>query len=763
MGHAQSLESANLHFEKDGKCYLVENGRMSLVNDKVVTVKLKVGKDIDRTKLVPLRENKLGYVDLEVPDGVSVEVYARELAKNDIYEIVKYNTYGLICDVPDDNYIDNQWYLDSIRVFDTWDITMGSANVKVAVIDVFPLSTHSDLDSGYDSYSNIDRLSGYDYTSQHTSDHGLSVAGVISAKTNNVIGIAGIGGGNTASGVCIFPFNVSAGGNFIDMSAVDDAIINATDNGAKVINMSFRSNSSNHPDVNDAINYAYNHGVVLVAATGNDNMNNWIGYPASNLHVIAVGSVGQSLSRSDFSNVSNDMDLVAPGENIYTIRDNDGYSYRSGTSFATPQVAGVAALMLSVNPNLTCNQVRTILCNTARDLGNSGFDTTYGYGLVDAHAAVINAYLILNGAEILYDSGVYSVQNLPTGYSASWSLTGDNASNFTLQPDSLSTNQCTIKRKKYADYSGSTCLQLSAQISRNNTLVTILTKEIIARYISGETNPCNTEIYSVEGLPSGCTVSWNLSGTGYSVITDFIPTNPENNNYLGVRRTSSQSYASGTITATIMNGNSVVGTLTKHISSAWDFNGTWYYTSSFLPPYIPDSTPQELQCGTYLVNPNENIVLQSDNFIGVSMTCTSGNASILHFANSNTVRFNTGSNGIITIEGSKSGTCKAYRFSFNPISGPPILEMNINGTDHEYVFSLHERQTEDRESESQADLRPIEHWQLTILQLETNQKVFDETVFNNSVAVKTTGWESGVYIAIGVVDGQTTTKKLYVP
>ena len=78
IGYAQSLESANLLIEKEGKCYLVENGRKSLVNDKVITVKLKVGKDIDRKEFVSLRENKLGYVDLKVPNDVSFDAYAKE-------------------------------------------------------------------------------------------------------------------------------------------------------------------------------------------------------------------------------------------------------------------------------------------------------------------------------------------------------------------------------------------------------------------------------------------------------------------------------------------------------------------------------------------------------------------------------------------------------------------------------------------------------------------------------------------------------------
>ena len=167
-----------------------------------------------------------------------------------------------------------------------------------------------------------------------------------------------------------------------------------------------------------------------------------------------------------------------------------------------------------------------------------------------------NALVSINGSDVIYCSAVYSIL-IPDMFTVSWSLTGSNASNFTLQTDSLSTNQCTITRKDHVEFSGSTYLLLTAQISRNDTIITTLTKGLDALYISGESNPCLTDVYRVEGLPNNYTVTWNLSGSGYSVVTDFVPTNTENNNYLGVQRASSQSYASGTITATLMSGSNV--------------------------------------------------------------------------------------------------------------------------------------------------------------------------------------------------------------
>jgi len=427
--NAQTICHANLLHKEDNKYYLIENGMKHPVNEKIVTVKFKKGKENLAKGMQSLRMNKLGYMDVKVPDSVSLERFANQLEKSGNYELIHFGTYGEISIVPNDAYIGNQWYLDSIKAFDTWNYTMGSSSVKIGIIDQLPSFSHQDIYTISAGYNNIDWSFFHDYTGESSpSYHGMSVAGVIGAKSNNSIGIAGICGGNNSAGTRILPYNVSAGGNSIDMSAVDDAIIKATDDGAKIINMSFRSLSSYHPDVDDAIEYAVDHGVVLFAASGNDYNSTWIGYPASHSDVIAVGSVGQNLSISLFSNRSDDLDLVAPGESIYTITQSDAYTYCSGTSFSSPILSGVAALMLSANPNLSASQVRYFLCNTARDLGSPGRDAVFGYGLVDAYAAV-NAALAeritqINGPTIPGSASTYIVNNLPPSWNVTWSMQG---------------------------------------------------------------------------------------------------------------------------------------------------------------------------------------------------------------------------------------------------------------------------------------------------------------------------------------------------
>ena len=438
--NAESLLQANSLCKENGKYYLIENGRKCPVNDKVITVKLKEGIiDVDKG-IVPLQRNKLGYIDVVVPDSVPLEDFACQLDKSGNYELVKYATYGELCATANDEYIGQQWYLDSIKAFDAWNYTRGNPSVKIAVIDEIPFFSHLDFYDASADYNNINWSLGIDYTERPAVlFHGMSVAGVIGAKSNNMIGVAGVCGGDNAAGACIIPYNVCENGN-VYMTYVDDAIIDATDKGARVINMSFGTFASNNPDVNDAITYAKNHGVLLVASSGNDGETNRIRYPASNSDVIAVGSVGRDLQRSYFSNVGSGLDIVAPGEEIRVIKRNE-YSDRRGTSFSAPQVSAVIGLMLSVNPQLSVGEIRYLIESTANKVNGYTYQTLpehpngtwtdfIGYGVLDAYSAVLGAVsallpnLQISGSIVPGSPSTYSVQGLPLDWHVTWSMEG---------------------------------------------------------------------------------------------------------------------------------------------------------------------------------------------------------------------------------------------------------------------------------------------------------------------------------------------------
>ena len=464
----------------------------AIVNERVVTVKLKDGMVLDNSLKI-LRSNRLGYIDLSVPEGVDVTEFVETLEKRGSYEMVKYADLGETCMTPNDTYVSNQWYLSTINMPSTWNITTGSPDVRVAVLDLEIDWNHQDIGMGNDGYKNIDNTLGYNYK-ENTSlavspeEHGTLVAGIIGAKTNNMTGIAGISGGNGGQGVTIIPYGVgsSLGSPYIDMSVVDDAILDAVDKGAKVINMSLGSTSSYYPDIDAAILYAHNHGVTLVAASGND-YSSAIRYPASHSKVIAVGASDNTNHRASFSSYGTGLDLVAPGVDIYSTTLNNGYDSESGTSFSAPQVSGVAALMLSLNPTLAPDSIRSILRSTCTKISgysyNSGWNNETGYGLLNAYAAVNAVAPKIIGHTIFTDTMYYSVNNLPEGWNVTWQLSP--ASSFvTLQilpNDSLGRPQCMLTKDTRYPYDG----YIQATLYRNNDTITTLSKKLYGHLAKG--------------------------------------------------------------------------------------------------------------------------------------------------------------------------------------------------------------------------------------------------------------------------------------
>lgn len=269
-----------------------------------------------------------------------------------------------------------QYQLDLLNIAQAHKLA-GKNKVTVAVIDTGVDTNHPDL-------KNV-LLPGYNAANpanQPIADaHGTHVTGIIAAEKGN-----GIGGHGIASNVKILPIDVGDGtGDVVSEFSVAEGILYAVDNGAKVINMSLRW-PYHTPVIEEAVKIAIEKGVVVVAAAGND-FSDHANFPASFEGVISVGAVNSKSELAYFSSYGPSVDLVAPGEEVYsTVYDYEkksSFVKFSGTSMASPVVAGVAALLLSKYPNLTPAQVEYVLEKTATDLGKSGFDTTYANGLVD--------------------------------------------------------------------------------------------------------------------------------------------------------------------------------------------------------------------------------------------------------------------------------------------------------------------------------------------------------------------------------------------
>ncbi|MBI4743551.1 MAG: peptidase S8 [Actinobacteria bacterium] len=304
-------------------------------------------------------------------------------------------------EVPNDSHFSAQWSLSKIQAPLGWDIEKGlSNNVTVAVIDTGIDLDHPDLvnklwinsdeisNDGIDNDNNgfIDDYNGYNIASKNSDindylGHGTEVTGVIAADTNNQKGIAGL-----SWGAKIMMVKVASEDGLITNSDVVAAIIYAGDNGAKVINISLGGNYFSSIE-NEAIEYASNRGVTVVAAGGNDKSER-LSYPASYDNVISVSATDENDELTYFSNFNKKIDVSAPGYNIFTTALNGSYSYVDGTSFAAPHTTGLASLILSQNPSLTPLEVEQKIEQSADDLGYPGRDDYFGYGRINVYRAL---------------------------------------------------------------------------------------------------------------------------------------------------------------------------------------------------------------------------------------------------------------------------------------------------------------------------------------------------------------------------------------
>ncbi|MEF3311719.1 S8 family peptidase [Paenibacillus sp. GYB004] len=274
-----------------------------------------------------------------------------------------------------------QWNLPAIETVPGWDVSRGSEDVVVAVIDTGVDLEHPDL-----SGRTVPGINIVSKNSEPSDDvgHGTHVAGIISALVNNREGVAGISWFNRIMPVKVLD-ETGAGSTY----SVAQGIIWAADHGAKVINMSL-GNYADSQFLHDAIRYAFDRDIVLIAASGNDNTER-PGYPAAYPEVFAVAATDPDQKKATFSNYGDYIDVAAPGVNIASTYPDNHYAALSGTSMASPHVTALAALIRSVNPQLANTEVMELMRQTAVDLGTSGKDKYFGYGQIDIVKALSQA------------------------------------------------------------------------------------------------------------------------------------------------------------------------------------------------------------------------------------------------------------------------------------------------------------------------------------------------------------------------------------
>ncbi|HZM25447.1 MAG TPA: S8 family peptidase [Anaerolineales bacterium] len=340
--------------------------------------------------------------------------------------------------------ITDQWGLTRIRTQEAWNTLKATQKneVLLATVDTGIHKEESDLssriwtnpdetpDDGIDNDNNgyVDDTWGWDFVNNDkdpTDDHmhGTAVTSVMVAAQDGA-GMVGICPWCNAMAVKVLD---SQGSGSLDVVA--SGIVYAAQNGARVINLSL-AGSIGSQTLEDAVNFAWNQGAVVVAAAGNDGNSSTL-YPAGYANAISVASTNSADKHSCFSNYkAGYISVAAPGEAIYVIDINDattGYNYYSGTSLSTPHVTGLAGLILGKDPNLSNAQVRSLIQNSAVDLGSPGLDAAFGYGRIDAYRAVTG-----DTSQTTPPDSLSSASNTATGYAHARKLVRDSTGKLHL-------------------------------------------------------------------------------------------------------------------------------------------------------------------------------------------------------------------------------------------------------------------------------------------------------------------------------------------
>ncbi|WP_338788265.1 S8 family serine peptidase [Metabacillus sp. FJAT-53654] len=350
-------------------------------------VSYKKGANLEKSINKALLKNKKTFKNLNI-DVITLDnrkdkdKLIEELKRNKAIQNIEENNTRQLFSLPNDPYYKQQGYIEKLELPYTWDImdAQPTNEVVVAVLDTGLDTKHEDLQGivapgGYNFINNSSNI--YDLNG-----HGTAVSGVIAANTNNGKGISGVIGN---ANVKILPLQIAHSDGVIYQEDVLKAIDYAIEKNVDIMNMSFGGTTSSTIE-QEAIKHAVDNGITIVASAGNEGNTKYV-YPASYEGVISVGAVDESNSIFTFSNRNDNVDIVADGS-VTSTSVNSTYDQWVGTSFSAPIVSGVVSLYKSLDSTLSPNKISGILEYTAVDLGKSGKDSIYGYGLINPKASV---------------------------------------------------------------------------------------------------------------------------------------------------------------------------------------------------------------------------------------------------------------------------------------------------------------------------------------------------------------------------------------
>jgi len=542
-----------------------------------------------------------------------------QLYRTGLFEFVQPNCLRFVVPAatPNDPLFGTNWGLAKMSLPAAWDMTTGCSNIKIAIIDDGVQLNHPDLTPNL--------LSGFDATPSGTNGgdlagefrHGTNVAGIAAAKGNNGTGVTGVA--YNCKIIPIRAYSTNSSGDVTTDQYIANAINHAVNvKGADILNMSWGIVASTYP-INTAIESALNNaasngrgtkGTVLIASVGNKGNNTISPLPGNVSSVFVVGASRANDTRwSGSSYPPGQVDVVAPGPNVTTV-SGSGYATGVGdsdirTSWSAPAVAGIAALILSVNPNLTQSQVRRIIAETTDKVGgytyNVGNGSTFsdlshhnemGYGRVNALKALEKAAgAPITGPGLICTNGGYTLTTFPGGSSAVWSASAG-----------LSMSGNVANRQ--SGYSGPATI--TATLTVPNACATIPVKrniwvgnpnltKTINGVVAGTTSVVAGNIYNLAASSSSPSTTFsynNYAGSGNITIDLYSPSSPTTQMY--VYSSSTSGYRQVKVTATNTCGNyaeDFVFYLASGLMRAYPNPATDKIILEFTSPEILDAMP----------------------------------------------------------------------------------------------------------------------------------------------------------------------------
>jgi thermitase len=318
----------------------------------------------------------IGIFVLDLPTQTDEAGFATAMSQRPDVEFAELDHFVVPADVsPNDPWFANwEGHLRLIKAPTAWSTTVGSSNVIIAILDTGVDATHEDLTSkivpGWNTYNN-------NSTTTDVSGHGTAVAGTAAAASNNGVGVASV-----CWSCRIMPVRVSDTTGYATYSSIASGLTWAADHGARVANISYIVSDSSA--VTSAAQYFQGKGGVVTSSAGNYST---FSNSPDNPYILTVSATDQFDVIYSYSNTGKNIDVAAPGDSFST-QMGGGYVSTGGTSYSAPIVAGVAALVMSINPQLSGDQVQNIVKQSADDLGAAGWDAIYGAGRVNAARAV---------------------------------------------------------------------------------------------------------------------------------------------------------------------------------------------------------------------------------------------------------------------------------------------------------------------------------------------------------------------------------------